>query len=139
MNHEAKFKEKSSDLINVNVDLISGMMSESLDEFDVQVLLSTETPLDEFTDEFEFGYNGTDRTNSTAQEKAINVHYIVITSVLILLCIVAVVINVRILICVRWIRRPLSPTLHISLSLALADACIAVLVSFSFRFLFFSR
>ncbi|XP_065161166.1 trace amine-associated receptor 4-like [Atheta coriaria] len=37
-------------------------------------------------------------------------------------------INVRVLIAVRWIRRPLSPTLHISLSLAAADACTSTLI-----------
>lgn len=42
--------------------------------------------------------------------------------VLILLCAISVMINVRILVSVYWVRRPVSPTLHISLSLAGADA-----------------
>lgn len=41
---------------------------------------------------------------------------------LIFFCIISVAINVKILVSVYWIRRPLSPTLHISLSLAGADA-----------------
>lgn len=61
-----------------------------------------------------------------------NVHsitYIVVPLLCVLLCTVATIINARILLCVKWIRRPLSPTLYISLSLALADTCSAILVS----------
>lgn len=76
-------------------------------------------------------YNTSDlKYNITiAETEAINLTYIVIPGILIILCIIALIINTRILICVRWLRKPLSPTLYISLSLALADACIAVLVS----------
>ncbi|XP_011315081.1 G-protein coupled receptor 12 isoform X1 [Fopius arisanus] len=41
---------------------------------------------------------------------------------LIFFCIISIAVNVKILGCVYWIRRPLSPTLQISLSLAGADA-----------------
>lgn len=41
---------------------------------------------------------------------------------LIFFCIISVAVNIKVLVCVYWIRRPLSPTLHISLSLAGADA-----------------
>ncbi|XP_011168340.2 trace amine-associated receptor 4 isoform X2 [Solenopsis invicta] len=41
---------------------------------------------------------------------------------LILFCLISIVINIKVLMCVFWIRRPLSPTLYISLSLAGADA-----------------
>ncbi|XP_047115809.1 beta-3 adrenergic receptor-like [Schistocerca piceifrons] len=40
---------------------------------------------------------------------------------LIVLCMVSLSVNARVLVSVCWIRRPLSPTLHISLSLAGAD------------------
>lgn len=48
--------------------------------------------------------------------------YLYGTPPLILFCIISIAINVKILVSVYWIRRPLSPTLHISLSLAGADA-----------------
>lgn len=41
---------------------------------------------------------------------------------LILFCIISIVVNIKVLMSVFWIRRPLSPTLYISLSLAGADA-----------------
>ncbi|XP_036150264.1 trace amine-associated receptor 4-like [Monomorium pharaonis] len=41
---------------------------------------------------------------------------------LILFCIISIIVNIKVLISVFWIRRPLSPTLYISLSLAGADA-----------------
>ena len=58
-----------------------------------------------------------------------SVTYIVVPLLCVFLCTVATIINARILFCVRWIRRPLSPTLYISLSLALADTCSAILVT----------
>lgn len=78
-------------------------------------------------------YNGSDlKFNITiSKEEDVNLTYIVVPGILIVLCIIALIINTRILICVKWIRKPLSPTLYISLSLALSDACIAVLVSLS--------
>ncbi|KYN04066.1 Trace amine-associated receptor 3 [Cyphomyrmex costatus] len=41
---------------------------------------------------------------------------------LILFCIISIVVNIKVLISVFWIKRPLSPTLYISLSLTGADA-----------------
>ncbi|XP_063986867.1 beta-2 adrenergic receptor-like [Diachasmimorpha longicaudata] len=41
---------------------------------------------------------------------------------LIFFCIISIVVNIKILVCVYWIRKPLSPTLKISVSLAGADA-----------------
>ncbi|CAL1680360.1 unnamed protein product [Lasius platythorax] len=41
---------------------------------------------------------------------------------LILFCVISIAVNIKVLISVFWIRRPLSPTLYISLSLAGADA-----------------
>ncbi|XP_043286249.1 trace amine-associated receptor 4-like [Venturia canescens] len=48
--------------------------------------------------------------------------YLYGTPPLIVFCIISVVINIKTLMSAGWIRRPLSPTLHISLSLAGADA-----------------
>lgn len=42
-------------------------------------------------------------------------------------CVISVIVNVKVVSCVYWIRRPLSPTLLISLSLAIADACTSFL------------
>ena len=50
------------------------------------------------------------------------ISYLYGTLPLIFFCVVSVAINIKILMSVHWIRRPLSPTLHISLSLAGADA-----------------
>ncbi|EZA57457.1 hypothetical protein X777_02465 [Ooceraea biroi] len=44
------------------------------------------------------------------------------TLLLILFCIISIAINIKILMSIFWIKRPLSPTLHISLSLTGADA-----------------
>lgn len=38
-------------------------------------------------------------------------------------CLASIVINLRVLLSIYWIRKPLTPILHISLSLAAADAC----------------
>ncbi|XP_066581685.1 adenosine receptor A3-like [Prorops nasuta] len=48
--------------------------------------------------------------------------YLYGTLSLIIFCIISIAINIRILISVFWARRPISPTLYISLSLAGADA-----------------
>lgn len=48
--------------------------------------------------------------------------YLYGTPPLIFFCAVSIAINIKILMSAGWIRRPLSPTLHISLSLAGADA-----------------
>ncbi|XP_031346455.1 beta-2 adrenergic receptor-like [Photinus pyralis] len=47
---------------------------------------------------------------------------------MLLFCLASIIINFRVLLAVHWIRRPLSPTLHISLSLAAADACTSALL-----------
>lgn len=71
--------------------------------------------------------------NVTAQWSNIqNITYIIVPLLCVLLCTMATIINARILLCVKWIRRPLSPTLYISLSLALADTCSAILVATPF-------
>ncbi|XP_070164540.1 adrenocorticotropic hormone receptor-like [Polyergus mexicanus] len=51
-----------------------------------------------------------------------NVLYLYGTPPLILFCVISIAVNIKVLISVFWIRRPLSPTLYISLSLAGADA-----------------
>ncbi|EFN88898.1 Trace amine-associated receptor 4 [Harpegnathos saltator] len=48
--------------------------------------------------------------------------YLYGTPPLILFCVISIAINIKVLMSVFWIKRPLSPTLHISLSLAGADA-----------------
>ncbi|KAF6202041.1 hypothetical protein GE061_004438 [Apolygus lucorum] len=50
-------------------------------------------------------------------------------SLLVLLCFVAVAVNVVVLVSVCWIRRPLSPTLQFSLSLAGADMYTSTLLA----------
>ncbi|KAK6627016.1 hypothetical protein RUM44_009493 [Polyplax serrata] len=73
--------------------------------------------------------------NVTAQWSNIqNITYIIVPLLCVLLCTMATIINARILLCVKWIRRPLSPTLYISLSLALADTCSAILIGLGFIF-----
>lgn len=47
---------------------------------------------------------------------------------MLLFCLISVIVNIRVLMAVRWIRRPLSPTLHISLSLAAADAFTSMML-----------
>ncbi|XP_046997116.1 beta-3 adrenergic receptor-like [Schistocerca americana] len=48
--------------------------------------------------------------------------YLYSVPALLLLCAASVAVNARVLVAARWLRRPLSPTLRISLSLAAADA-----------------
>ncbi|XP_015608084.1 trace amine-associated receptor 8a [Cephus cinctus] len=87
--------------------------------------LSTSDPLDAILD----GRNGSvlEGNDSSVPDEAkvdetTRKLYLYCTPPLIFLCILSVAINLRILLSVHWIRRPLSPTLHISLSLAAADA-----------------
>lgn len=47
-----------------------------------------------------------------------SVLYLYGTPPLILFCVISIAINIKVLMSVFWIKRPLSPTLHISLSLA---------------------
>lgn len=58
--------------------------------------------------------------------------YITFTPVLISLCVFSIVFNVILLFSVLWIRRPLSPTLYISLSLAGTDLYTSFLLGLGF-------
>lgn len=83
-------------------------------------------------DNYTWLLNATDHNDTTDEllkKDTLVVKYVVIPVVLICLCTIAVLINVRILVATRWLRRPISPTLFISLSLALADSVNASLVS----------
>ncbi|KAE9528120.1 hypothetical protein AGLY_012542 [Aphis glycines] len=60
--------------------------------------------------------------------------YITFTPVLILLCVFSIVFNVILLLSVLWIRRPLSPTLYISLSLAGTDLYTSFLLGLGHTF-----
>ncbi|GAB1863998.1 Trace amine-associated receptor 4-like [Camponotus japonicus] len=51
-----------------------------------------------------------------------DVLYLYGVPLLIFFCVISVAVNIKVLISVFWIRRPISPTLYISLSLAGADA-----------------
>lgn len=55
-------------------------------------------------------------------ESELDLQYITSISILLLVCIVSVCINITVLVAAYWVRRPMTPTLHISLSLAGADA-----------------
>ncbi|XP_048515670.1 lysophosphatidic acid receptor 1-like [Athalia rosae] len=65
---------------------------------------------------------GNETSSSEDVDEGTQKLYLYGTPPLIFFCVISVVINVEILVSVYWIRRPLSPTLHISLSLAGADA-----------------
>lgn len=58
--------------------------------------------------------------------------YITFTPVLIGLCVFSIIFNVVLLLSAVWIRRPLSPTLYISLSLAGTDLYTSFLLGLSF-------
>ncbi|XP_014240392.1 melanocortin receptor 4-like [Cimex lectularius] len=60
--------------------------------------------------------------------------YLYITIILVSLCCVSVAVNVTILLSVCWIRRPISPTLHISLSLAGSDLWSNTLIGIALIF-----
>lgn len=60
--------------------------------------------------------------------------YITFTPMLILLCVFSIVFNVILLLSVLWIRRPLSPTLYISLSLAGTDLYTSFLLGLGHTF-----
>nr|CAD7409056.1 unnamed protein product [Timema cristinae] len=59
---------------------------------------------------------------SSAQDMLIKTIYLYSVPPLVIFCIVSIAVNIGILASVYWIRRPVSPTLYISLSLAGADA-----------------
>ncbi|XP_071573858.1 adrenocorticotropic hormone receptor-like [Temnothorax nylanderi] len=67
--------------------------------------------------------SATQSVNISSQiENVDGILYLYGTPPLILFCIISIVVNIKVLMSVFWIRRPLSPTLYISLSLAGADA-----------------
>ncbi|XP_049813918.1 trace amine-associated receptor 8a-like [Schistocerca nitens] len=67
--------------------------------------------------------NGTDvqLPSQSAEDTELEAFYFYSVPALLVLCMVSLSVNARVLVSVCWIRRPLSPTLHISLSLAGAD------------------
>lgn len=69
--------------------------------------------------------------NDTADSDHLHFLYITFTPVLILLCVFTIIFNVILLLSVLWIRRPLSPTLYISLSLAGTDLYTSFLLGLS--------
>lgn len=82
--------------------------------------------LDEFSTAFLFATNGSNATataNATINvDNTMDYKYIYVPTLLVVFCAVSVMINIKVLASAYWIKRPLSPTLHISLSLAGADA-----------------
>ncbi|XP_069668840.1 melanocortin receptor 5-like [Periplaneta americana] len=68
-------------------------------------------------------------TSNTGDDETIKTMYKYTVPALLVFCILSLAINVRILISIYWIRRPLSPTLHISLSLAGADAYTSLILA----------
>ncbi|XP_012288800.1 lysophosphatidic acid receptor 1 [Orussus abietinus] len=64
----------------------------------------------------------------SVREHPQRLYYLYGSPILIFFCVLSVVVNIKILLSVYWIRRPLSPTLHISLSLAGADAFSGVIL-----------
>lgn len=61
--------------------------------------------------------------NTTTTYELPSTKYIIVVPAMLLVCLISVITNIRVLLSVHWIRRPLTPTLHMSLSLAAADAC----------------
>lgn len=70
--------------------------------------------------------------NDTVDTNYSHLLYVSFTPVLILLCVCSIIFNVILLLSVVWIRRPLSPTLYISLSLAGTDLYTSFLLGLSF-------
>ncbi|XP_050432467.1 trace amine-associated receptor 4-like [Adelges cooleyi] len=58
--------------------------------------------------------------------------YIIFTPILILLCMFTIIFNIILLLSTIWIKRPLSPTLYISISLAGTDLYTSFLLGLSF-------
>jgi melanocortin 2 receptor len=73
-------------------------------------------------------FNLTNATGSS-NDDTIKTMYKYTVPALLAFCVISLAINVRILISIYWIRRPLSPTLHISLSLAGADAYTSLILA----------
>lgn len=70
-------------------------------------------------------------TDTTEDLNHVHFLYTTFTPVLILLCVFTIIFNVILLLSVLWIRRPLSPTLYISLSLAGTDLYTSFLLGLS--------
>ncbi|XP_011877479.1 PREDICTED: trace amine-associated receptor 4-like isoform X2 [Vollenhovia emeryi] len=67
------------------------------------------------------------QNNSSQIGSADGILYLYGVPPLILFCVISVVVNIKVLMSVFWIRRPLSPTLYISLSLADMDCFLLAL------------
>ncbi|XP_050542375.1 trace amine-associated receptor 3-like isoform X2 [Daktulosphaira vitifoliae] len=80
--------------------------------------------------------NHTDLTSNFTiwENKAEDPHllYITFTPILILLCLFTIIVNIILLLSTLWIKKPLSPTLYISLSLAGTDLYTSFLLGLSF-------
>lgn len=70
--------------------------------------------------------------NDTVDPQYSHFLYITFTPILILLCVFTIIFNIILLLSIIWIRRPLSPTLYISLSLAGTDLYTSFLLGLSF-------
>jgi len=70
--------------------------------------------------------------NDTEESRYSHFLYRTFTPVLIFFCVFSIVFNVILLLSVIWIRRPLSPTLYISLSLAGTDLYTSFLLGLGF-------
>lgn len=70
--------------------------------------------------------------NDTEESRYSHFLYRTFTPILIFLCVFSIVFNVILLLSVIWIRRPLSPTLYISLSLAGTDLYTSFLLGLGF-------
>ncbi|PSN54542.1 hypothetical protein C0J52_07093 [Blattella germanica] len=66
--------------------------------------------------------SNTTNTNISSTQIDMKSLYLYTIPALLIFCIISIAYNIRILISIYWIRRPLTPTLHISLSLAGADS-----------------
>lgn len=99
-------------------------VSETTTTMDIEnyTTLNVYIEIENFTRRYEY--------NSTYFESDTNIEnlYKYYIPPMLLFCLASIVINIRVLLSVHWIRRPLSPTLHISLSLAAADACTSALL-----------
>lgn len=70
--------------------------------------------------------------NDTVDPHYTHFLYITFTPILILLCVFTIIFNIILLLSIIWIRRPLSPTLYISLSLSGTDLYTSFLLGLNF-------
>jgi melanocortin 2 receptor len=96
--------------------------------------LTTEQPEADNSDYSNWNQHGNgssyyNQTRGNSNDETIRIMYKYTVPALLTFCIISLAINVRILISIYWIRRPLSPTLHISLSLAGADAYTSLILA----------